>query len=139
MSRETDLAWCAGFFDGEGHVSYHRGYPNPKTGSVSAQMYANVTQVAENVEVLERFHKTVELGTLQNKTYKTAKKPKRVLTFGVREVEPLFILLRPYLGTEKTEDFQRALRQYMTHSNYATPEDMTRALLRDAKKMKISR
>jgi len=134
VSREVELAWCAGFFDGEGHVSYHRGYPSKMSGCVSAQMFANVPQCSDNIEVLEKFQRIVGLGKLLG-PYKTAKKPKHVLTFGIKEVQPLFLMLKPYLGKEKTEDFQRAILAFDMHSSIPTPDDYARLAKRDNKRL----
>jgi hypothetical protein len=136
MSKETDIAWCAGFFDGEGHVSYKRSYPHPKSGNVSPMLMCSVAQSADNVEVLEHFQSIIGFGTLQEKLYRTKKKPKRLVTFGVKEVETLLQILKPYLKSRKTLDFQRALMCYYTHDSKPTSDDHLRALKRDQKKMR---
>jgi len=132
--KETDIAWCAGFFDGEGHVSCHRSYPNPKTGRVSPQLYANVPQTADNVEVLEFFRSVIGFGRIKG-PYKTKLgRDKCALLFGVKEVEPLFAMLRPYLRADKTLAFQRALMNYWSFDHNATAEDYMRISKRDKKK-----
>jgi hypothetical protein len=129
---ETDIAWCAGFFDGEGHVSYHRGYPSSTSGRVSAQLYANVPQASDNIEVLKFFQSVIGFGKLKG-PYKTTRKDVHKLLYGVNEVEKLFIILKPYLKSEKTLDFQRALLQYWTHDPTPTEADYARLARREAK------
>jgi len=133
---DTEVAWCAGFFDGEGHVSYHRSYPSETSGRVSPQLYANVPQASDNIEVLVFFQSVVGLGKILG-PYKmpNSNRTQHKLQFGIKEVEPLFLILRPYLRAEKTTDFQNALLGYWTHDSNPTPEDWERAVKRDMKKM----
>lgn len=133
--KDTDVAWCAGFFDGEGHVSYHRGYPSDKTNNVSAQLYANVPQRSDNIEVLEEFQRIIGFGKLKG-PYKVQNSEftKHVVMYGKNEVEPLFLILKPYLKARKTLDFQKALMGYWTHNSKATVEDNVRWLKWQSKK-----
>jgi hypothetical protein len=132
IRKETDVAWCAGFFDGEGHVSYHRSYPSI-TGNVSAQLYANVPQASDNIEVLEFFQSVIGFGKIKG-PYKTTHKDKHVIHYGVTEVEPLFKILKPYLRKEKTLDFQVALMAYQAHDSTASIEDYARLIKKEQKK-----
>lgn len=127
MATDTEIAWCAGFFDGEGHVSYHRGYPHMITGRVAAQLYANVPQASDNIEVLIEFQRIVGCGKLLG-PYKMGSKGKtqHKIHFGVKEVEKLFLILKPYLKSEKTLDFQRALMGHWTHDPSPSAEDYAR-------------
>lgn len=135
MSRiETDVAWCAGFFDGEGHVSYRRTYPDKNTGHVSGMIMCSVPQNTENIEVLEFFQSVIGFGALKG-PYPTAKgKTMHVISYGVKEVQELFIVLKPYLKSEKTLAFQHALAGYWTHDSKATPDDYARSIKRAKKK-----
>ena len=135
MSKETDVAWCAGFFDGEGHVSYHRGYPS-LTGNVSAQLYANVPQSADNIEVLEFFRSVIGFGKIKGPYKMPGGKPQYKVQYGVTEVEPLFKILSPYLKKEKTTDFQIALMAYHAHDSKASMEDYRRLVKREMKKQR---
>jgi hypothetical protein len=136
--KDTDVAWCAGFFDGEGHVSYHRGYPHSVTGRVSAQLYANVPQSSENIEVLEFFQSVIGFGQIKGPYKMPSGKPQHRLQFGVREVEDLLKILAPYLRAEKSGDFRRALAAYWTHDTTPTTEDYVRSHKKMLKKAKIS-
>lgn len=136
MPLDTDIAWCAGFFDGEGHVSYHRGYPSRISGCVSPQLYAAVSQCSDNVEVLEFFQRIVGFGKLKGPYKMPNGRPQHRLLFGKDEIEPLFFTLQPYLREEKTQDFRHALMGYWSHDSTPTPEDYARLNKRDEKKYK---
>lgn len=120
--NHTDIAWCAGFFDGEGCVRYNRSRPSSK-GTVSPSLMATISQVSENVEVLEFFQRTVGLGKVLGPYTMPNGKPQHRLWFGTDEVEPLFEMLRPYLKTRKTTDFIQAIYSYRNHSNEMNNED----------------
>lgn len=129
MSRETDIAWCAGLFDGEGHVSYRRSYPSEKHNTVSAMLHANVPQKSDNIEVLHEFQRIIGFGKLKG-PYRTRTGPKHVVIYGTKTVEKLFLMLKPYLKSKKTQDFQTALMAYMAHDHKATVADHERAIKR---------
>jgi hypothetical protein len=128
--REIQLSWCAGFFDGEGHVSCHRGYPHARTGNVSAQLHASIAQSSSNVEVLEYFQSVVGIGKVKGPYPMPNGKPQHRLLFGKDEVETLFLMLKPYLREAKTKDFQHALMGYWMHDSNPTNEDFARAIRR---------
>jgi hypothetical protein len=114
MSTETDIAWCAGFFDGEGHISYKEKI-NPKTKHVTGTLYCCIPQKSDNREVLDFFQSTIGFGTMYgpytNKT--NGKECERYeIQFKTDEILKLFTLLKPYLKSKKTQDFQKALGSY---------------------------
>lgn len=130
---DTDIAWCAGFFDGEGHVSYKRSYPSKTSNRVSPMIMCSVPQAVDNLEVLEFFQTTVGMGKIKG-PYNTPGRDQYRLIFSVKEIEPLFVILKPYLKSEKTGDFQRALLGYLTHQHEATQEDYDRLIKHKTKK-----
>lgn len=132
--KDTDVAWCAGFFDGEGHVAYTRSTPSLVSGHVTRGIRCYVPQKSDNVEVLERFQRIVGMGTLQKEHPMPNGKPQNVLTFGIKEVKPLFEMLKPYLATEKWEAFDRALMMLEYHDPKPTPEDYAKLRRRNEKK-----
>ena len=136
MATNTDLAWCAGFFDGEGHVSYRRQI-NPKTMRVSGMMMCSIPQNADNKEVLEFFQSTIGFGTICG-PYKITVNGKENERYEVRykteEIMELLIILKPYLKSKKTLDFQRALAAYWMHDPTATEEDISKMIKRQLKK-----
>lgn len=136
MPLDTEIAWCAGFFDGEGHVSYFRSCPSEASGLVTKGMRCSVSQKADNVEVLIEFQRIVALGKV-TRTYDMPNgKPQHRLIFGIKEVEPLFNLLKPYLKSEKTLAFQNALTGYEFHDSTPTAEDWGKLVKRKEKKYK---
>lgn len=126
MATDAEIAWCAGFFDGEGHVSYKRSYPSEASSRVSPLMMCNVSQASTNLEVLVYFEAVVGMGKIKGPYKMQNGRDQHRLIFGVREVEPLFIMLKPHLRSEKTGDFQRALLGYWTHDSNPTMDDWTR-------------
>jgi hypothetical protein len=132
---DTEVAWCAGFFDGEGHVSYHRGYPSSSTSRVSPQIYANIPQCSDNIEVLEFFQSVIGFGQIKGPfSMPNSKRTQHKVHYGKNEIEPLFLILRPYLRKEKTFDFQRALMAYMMHDPKPNEEDWARLRRKNEKK-----
>jgi hypothetical protein len=131
--KDTDIAWCAGFFDGEGHVSYHRSPPS-KTGTVSPQLYAVIPQASENIEVLEFFQSVIGFGNIKGPYPMPSGKPQHRLHYGVNEVQALFIILKPYLRADKTRDFQKALASYWTHDPSINEDDQIKTVKRNKKK-----
>lgn len=140
MSRESDLGWIAGFFDGEGNVSYARSRPSRKSGKVSPQLCAQIAQKGDNREVLEFFQSVVGFGKIYG-PYKYTTPAGRedfkyVLVYNTEEVFKLLILLKPYLKSQKTSDFQRALVAYYAHSPEITQQDIERIEKLNRKKEK---
>ena len=115
MSRETDIAWCAGFFDGEGCARCSWSRPNERTGRISPILSVSVPQAASNVEVLEFFQSVVEMGKIRGPYPMPNGKPQYVLSFKTREIPRLFEVLKPYLRAQKTADFKRAIHRYENH------------------------
>lgn len=136
-SRDADLGWAAGFFDGEGHVSYRRGTIYLNTGRVSGTIYLCVPQNADNVEVLEKFQRIIGFGKISG-PYKVRTNGKTNLRMeyrvGVKNMRRLFVLLKDNLATKKTRDFERAFMQYEFHDTEATIEDILKAVARSEKK-----
>ena len=134
MPTEAELGWIAGFFDGEGHVSYKRGYPHPRTRRVSPGLQVSVPQNSDNVEVLEKFQSIVGFGKIRGPYISGHKNPQHVLTFKTKEVMKLLIMLRPNLGSKKTLDFQRAIALYELHDPHPTADDYARMVKWQKKK-----
>lgn len=132
-----NIAWAAGFFDGEGNVSYARSYPSAKTGRVTAQLCAQIAQKGDNREVLEVFQHAVGFGKIYGPyPYKTPagrREEKYVLVYNTDEVERLLIVLKPYLKSRKTSDFQLAILAYYAHDSHVNEADIRRVEKRMAK------
>lgn len=136
MINDTDIAWCAGFFDGEGCVKYYRQYPNENTGHVSAVISCSIAQKSDNIETLQFFQSIIPFGSIKGPYAMPNGKPQHRLVFSVDEVETLFEILKPYLKSEKTQAFNDALFSYQNHNTTTTIEDRMRANRRDIKKLR---
>lgn len=132
MATDAELGWIAGFFDGEGHVSYRRSTPS-KHGTVTGSLQVSIPQNADNREVLDKFLSIVGFGDVKG-PYREDKVPVCVYTCKTEEVQKLLIILMPNLGTKKIADFQYALMRYYTHDTKSTEEDIRRAVKRKQKK-----
>ena len=95
----TELAWAAGFWDGEGSAWLTRA-----EGRVNWQPQARINQSSTNgmPEVLTRFRDVVALGELKGPELKDGKEPLYRWVISSRsEVERLGCLLWPWLGAIK--------------------------------------
>jgi LAGLIDADG endonuclease len=99
MSSKIELAWAAGFFDGEG-CSYLQ-----KTSVGHRRLRANITQ--KDIRPLERFQQVVGMGTI----YGPRPQPPHTyyLYFNRRNSIALFELLWPYLSEPKREQWSRCV------------------------------
>ena len=104
--KETDRAWAAGFFDGEGHyrASLHR-YPGPPLRSYMS-LRARVSQ--KDPEVLLRFRDIMGVGKIYQQGnglyyYQVTKRS---------EVQRVVNILWPYLGSVKRQQIIQAQEQY---------------------------
>jgi hypothetical protein len=103
MTRETELAWAAGFYDGEGSTVPVR---QMKRGRVT--MAVTVSQ--KDPEVLERFAAAVGRGYLYPPFRPSASKPNPCWQYRLHRWKhclEVMDLLWPYLGTLKREQFIR--------------------------------
>ena len=114
MSQQTELAWAAGFFDGEGCAhSYH---PKDRKGTIRTDWISYVLNVSQcERTTLERFQKAVNgLGTIRgpytNKSdnYKTKQRYEWVSSRKV-DVFRIADLLQPYLSEPKRKQIASAL------------------------------
>jgi len=104
VSRDhaTELAWAAGFFDGEGSTSVDRG-----TGKAYGYLRLSVAQSSDSgpPSTLVRFHGIV--GGKINGPYTTqrpdgfTRKPRYILVVYQEVAERALALMWPYLGVEK--------------------------------------
>lgn len=101
-TQETEIAWAAGFFDGEGHSHFRNG-----CFSVS------ITQ-SKNCEVLLRFRSAVgDLGRVSEPHYCTPN-PNPRWTYSVHGKNAILVMQRlwPHLGTVKRNQAQTACDMY---------------------------
>lgn len=102
----TDYAWAAGFWDGEGNVSltYRGAHKIPR-------IMVQVAQVDR--EVLDRFQRIVGFGNVLGPYEPRTKnsRPYHVWRVeGVTHLRALRDLISPWLGTEKTNQIDTALK-----------------------------
>lgn len=103
----TELAWAAGFFDGEGNVGFSR--PARRRPRIHVQ----VAQVHRSP--LDRFLRAVGHGTVNGPYIPKAKTHSPYHQWTVEGLVPakaIFALLGPYLDQQKTEAFHDAIAKY---------------------------
>jgi hypothetical protein len=116
MIEDTELAWAAGFFDGEGSVS--RMYPSRNKRNKKGEQYPSgekgymqiqVAQREDNAEVLHRFAAAVGVGSVRGPygPYKGASiNAKPYYLFGVytKTAEAVLDAIWPWLSSRKRAD-----------------------------------
>lgn len=107
--RETDRAWAAGFWDGEGCVSLtYRSY-----GYSTNPIPRIVVQVAQvDRRVLDKFQKIMGYGNILGPYKPKTKNSNPYYVWRVEgntHLQEIFDILGPYLSEAKTEQMQRAL------------------------------
>ena len=114
--NKEELAWAAGFFDGEGCF-----FSNAKNNNPSCQ----ISQV--HGEVLERFRDAVGIGVVRGpidmRRYSPRFKPQwKFDSGGFENTQHIFCLLWKNLGAVKREQGKNVLRKYL--DNWRRPEWM---------------
>lgn len=107
--KREDRAWAAGFFDGEGWVGLKA------AGKDRPKRYAGVSITQLDREVLDRFHKIVEVGTVLG-PYDAVGRKNPLHTWNVNGLDGLmkvFIVLKPWLGSIKHKQFIDAITDYL--------------------------
>jgi hypothetical protein len=103
----TELAWAAGFWDGEGSA-----WLTQPEGRGTAQPRARINQSSPNgvPQVLLRFQRAIRLGKVTGPTIADGKEPLyRWVVSSRADVLATYIALRPWLGPVKRSQFQRVL------------------------------
>lgn len=110
INDRLEVAWAAGFYDGEGSVSC-----TSNNGNQYARVQLSVGQKNEAdgtpAETLVRFMAAVKKGKIYKKT--SAVKELDMRQFGVhkrRDVESVLLLLWPFLSTTKKLQTENAFR-----------------------------
>lgn len=121
MPTETERAWAAGFFDGEGWASAAR--YSRRTGGMTSTPTIGVGQ--NSPELLERFLAIVGVGSIKGPYGKAAMYA--FTAHGLAKVETVWAVLGPYLGQKKADQIGRVIadaREYRsTHpSRHFTDE-----------------
>lgn len=91
-----DVAWAAGLFEGEGCFS---------TTKHSSGVYPRASLKTTDLDVLERFHKIVGVGTIVRDNRRVGSLGNKTLyTWRVQNIEGFKVaanMLRPYLGKRR--------------------------------------
>jgi hypothetical protein len=97
---QTELAWAAGFFDGEGHTGY---------ANRNKRVRASINQI--HPEVLNRFRAAVGgLGTVSGPYDRPGGQPMyRYAVSGFEETQAAVAMIWKYLGSVKREQARNAL------------------------------
>lgn len=93
----TELAWAAGFFDGEGHSNYYQG-----------TLLVKISQ--NHTDVLDRFQRAVGVGTVAG-PYSNGRNPNPKYQFSAfgKNAERIMGALRPYLSSVKSAQWDAAV------------------------------
>lgn len=106
MSRDTERAWAAGFFDGEGCVTTGR------NNGVSKKKYPSIEISQADPEVLERFYHAVGAVGHINGPYAKKDGTSDMWYYACRsqnEMMAVYNALVPYLSSIKLDAFQKVL------------------------------
>ena len=108
MATETEKAWAAGFFDGEGSTSITR-YTPKNQHKQSTVLTVSIKQV--HPEVLERFKAAVGgEGVINGPYQRNDHQPYWMYrASGVDRVQGIINAIWPYLGSVKRDQAQRAI------------------------------
>jgi hypothetical protein len=106
-SREEQLAWAAGFFDGEGTTSSSGEWDTPRM---------TVPQAGPTMpEVLVLFQAIVGFGSILGPVLAPGHQPYWTLAVSGPKALRVLELLRPFLGPVKRQQADAALRRYRRH------------------------
>ena len=112
MKSELELAWAAGFFDGEGHISARR--TKRRSTENGEPRYGRVLQfrvTQKYPEVLERFQAAVGYG----KIYMTTRPTGDIYSFAIygrQQVIEVANMLLPLVSPRKKEQIELALEKF---------------------------
>lgn len=116
MRTDVELAWAAGLFDGEGHISARRVKVKPREDGVERygrRLQFRITQ--KYPEVLERFKASVGLGKIykQERTHHGAYGPiYTYVIYGRAQIHEVCTLILPWVSPVKHRQITEALAQF---------------------------
>jgi len=107
--KNTEIAWAAGFFDGEGStkkIRYHYKSKNGKPQSPNRNVCMSVCQT--DTETLNRFLKAVHgLGRINGPyQYKPNRRPYWTWSTSCASAKKVFSILKPYLSSVKKRQYK---------------------------------
>jgi hypothetical protein len=112
MSKQTELAWAAGFFDGEGTTvcTVNNGYPH----SLIQMRVSQADDDEQIAKVLIRFEAAVGVGKVYNHCAPTAthRRVRQWVVCKTSDVIRCMELLTPYLSGRKLKQIEKCLALY---------------------------
>lgn len=119
-----ELAWAAGFFDGEGCVVRYRATQRPAKNPRKQHREfkrAMICMGQIHPEVLERFRAAVGRGNVRG-PYPAKRKNESAIwqfsTASFESVQAIMCMLWPWLGTVKRQQFLKAMREVREHQQW---------------------
>lgn len=116
-SRE-DLAWAAGFLDGEGYFGMHYTHGRPTDKRLYGQPMIEAAQVDRRV--LDRLQKTLQMGKVRGPYQKKKASYSESYLFqlwGFESTQTAIALLWPWLSPVKREQAATVLKEYLEFSS----------------------
>lgn len=117
MPSNTDIAWAAGFYDGEGTAGC---YPNKD--KISGRTYHKITMSVSQCDtgVLVKFLSAVNVGNIYGPFH--TKNPKRSNLWqwrvtNLEDIQQAYDLLEPYIGTIKKAQLLKAMQDFDNRPN----------------------
>lgn len=104
----TDIAWAAGFFDGEGCSTRHySSYKSKKGKPKNPNVCVGISVSQAELSPLKKFKKAVKnIGCINGPyQYKPNKRPYWVWSTSGKAAKKVFNILKPYLSTVKKKQF----------------------------------
>ena len=107
IMEKTDLAWAAGFFDGEGCVHYHVLNNKYKTTSISL----SISQSVLNEDLLSKWFNIFKVGGF-NSTHSHRGNENAIdhwVTARFEHIQYIMALIWPWLGKAKKDKYEEAI------------------------------
>jgi hypothetical protein len=119
LKQKIELAWAAGFYDGEGSskkINYHYKTKKGLVRKPSQNICMSVSQT--DLKVLKRFKKAVnDIGHINGPyQYKANKRPYWIWAASCASAKAAFKLLKPYLCEVKKKQFRIVSKELFTVS-----------------------
>lgn len=108
-SSLTELAWAAGFFDGEGYVGYTFRWNGKRR---CRRIDVQISQI--DPEVLSRFRDAVGVGKVYG-PYAAKGRKNPMYKYGAAKIDDVMLVLerlRPFLSSIKTKQAEEAIRLF---------------------------
>jgi len=137
MTDTHELAWAAGFFDGEGYTGFRRGnrHSDPQRRTY---MGLTIPIGQKTPELLYRFQAAVGVGQVYGPYKNGAKGPNATRTAyryaisNIKDIRQIRELLSPYLGEIKRQQMNAAISGWETAPRLSPGPISSRNLTRDS-------